>query len=97
MIRTVAGLTRLLNVLQTRCVDWRRLLDTLRAELDKHDLPEYFRLLKDNVKFLMANNTIRAQIRDGTLHMIRLDGIKCKSIKQEQAERNLQTQTNKAK
>jgi hypothetical protein len=70
----IARLTRLLNVLQTRCVDWRRLLDTLRAELDKHDLPEYFRLLNDNVEFLMANNTIRAQIRDGTLYMIRLDG-----------------------
>jgi hypothetical protein len=30
----------------------------IRAELDKHDLPEYFRLLNDNVEFLMANNII---------------------------------------
>ena len=70
----IARLTQLLNVLQTRRAGWRHLRDILRAELDKHDLPEYFTLLNNNIEFLKENSTSRAKIRDSTLFMIRLDG-----------------------
>jgi len=70
----IARLAQLLNVLQTIRAGWRNLLDILRAELDKHDLPEYLTLLNNNVEFLKANSTSRAKVRDSTLFMIRLDG-----------------------
>jgi hypothetical protein len=73
-MRNIASMNQTLVRLYTRRDEWRAMLDSLRLELDKHDLQEYFRILNDIWPFHVENNRIRTEVRNRNAFLIRLDG-----------------------